>query len=67
MFIQAFEMGCQSFILKVFKDTWVQRLRDPDSLYTCVAAIDILYLLLTYSSGIECADVVTMFDTMHLW
>ena len=31
LFIQSCEMGYRSFILKVVEDTWVRRLRDPDS------------------------------------
>ena len=64
--IQACEMGCRSFILKFVEDTWVPRLRDPDSFYTCVAPRDLLNLLSKYSGGIERADVFAMFAIMHL-
>ena len=60
-------MGFRSFILKVVKDTWIRRLRDLDSFYTRVAPRDLLDLLATHSGGIERADVVVMFATMHLW
>ena len=60
-------MGYRSFILKVAEDTWVRRLRDPESFSTRVAPRDLLDLLATHSGGIERADVVSMFATMHLW
>ena len=66
-FIRLYGMGCRSFILKVVEDTWVRRLRDPDSFYTHVYLRYLLDLLATHSGGIERDDVVSMFATMHLW
>ena len=60
-------MGYRSFILKVFEDTWIQCLQDPDSFYTHVAPRDILELLSTHSGGIEHTSVVAMFSIVHLW
>ena len=65
--IRACEMGCCSFILKVVEDTWVRRLQYSDSFYTRVSPMDLLDLLDKHSGGIERADFVAMFDTMHIW
>ena len=65
--IRSCEHGCRSLILNVVKDTWVHCLRNPDCFYTRVAPRYFLYLLSTHSGGIEQADVVAMFATMHLW
>ena len=66
LLIRSCEVRYRSFILKVFEDTWVWRLCEPDSFYTRVAQRDILDLLSTYSGGIKHAYVVTMFATMDL-
>ena len=60
-------MRCRSFILMVVKYTWVRRLQYPDSFYTRFAPRDLLDLLAMHSGGLERADVVSMFATMHLW
>ena len=60
-------MGYRSFILKVVEDTWVRRLRDPDSFYNRVTPRDLLNLLAMHSGGLKRADVVSMFSAMHLW
>ena len=67
LLIRSFRMGCRFFIIKVVEDTWVLHLQDPDSFYTCVTPRYILDLLATHSGGLERADVVAMFSTMHLW
>ena len=66
LLIRSCRMGCRFFIIKVIEDTWVLHLQYPDSFYTCVNPRDILDLLATQSGGLERADVVAMFSTMHL-
>ena len=61
------KIRCQSFILKVLKYTWVRCPQDPDSFYTRFALMDLLDLLAMHRDGLECADVVAMFSTIHLW
>ena len=60
-------MGYQSLILKVVEDTWVRRLRDPDSFYARISPRDILDLLAMHSGELERADIVSMFVAIHLW
>ena len=54
-------------MINVVEDTLVRCLREPDCFYTHVAPQDLLDLLYTHSGGLEHADVVAMFATMHLW
>ena len=65
--IQAYEIGCQYFILKFVEDTWVRRLQDLESLYIRVALRYLLDLLSTHSGGLKRSKVIAMFAIIHLW
>ena len=52
------DTACKKNIMEVVNETWYKELEDPDTLYTNVTALKLLYHLTKFCSGLHAVDAV---------
>ena len=56
--------SCNNFIMEVVNKTWYKELNDPDTFYTNVTALKLLYHLTEFCSGLYTVDAVDILQVM---
>ena len=54
----------KNFIMEVVDETWYKELEDPDTFYTSVTALKLLYHLTEFCSGLHTVDAVDIPEVM---
>jgi hypothetical protein len=62
---EAAERGAAKFLLATVDETWYADLKDADTFYTKVFAIDIMAFLDANSGGLHAVDMLTLRTNMH--
>jgi hypothetical protein len=62
---EAAERGCAKFLRDVVDEVWYNDLKDADTFYTQVTALDIITFLDLNSGGLHAVDMISLRTNMH--
>jgi hypothetical protein len=62
---QAAERGAAKFLIATVDETWYANLKDADTFYTKVLAIELMAFLNTNSGGLHTVNMLTLWMNMH--
>ena len=62
---EAAERGCANFLRDVVDEVWYNDLKDADTFYTQVTALDIITFLDLNSGGLHAVDMISLRTNMH--
>ena len=62
---EAAERACAKFLCKMVNDVWYNDLKDADTFYTQVTALDIITFLELNSGGLHAVDMLSLHTNMH--
>ena len=62
---QAAKRGAAKFLLARVNKTWYADLKDADTFYTKVLAINLMAFLNANSGGLHAVDMITLWMNMH--